>query len=158
DPEVAARAERCLARLEKVPSSALSRAAARILARERPPGTADAVLAFLPEADDDRVTEELTATLAAVAVTDGRPEPRLLGALRDPNPARRAAAAEALIHAGAPEALAAGRALLHDDSAEVRLRTALRLAEAQDKAAVPVLIELLAELPQAKAWRAEDLL
>src|SRR6516165_1094578 len=47
----------------------------------------------------------------------------------------------------APQPVAAGRDLLKDPSAAVRLRAALALAEADDAEAVPVLIDLLAELP-----------
>ena len=46
----------------------------------------------------------------------------------------------------APQPVAAGRDLLKDPSAAVRLRAALALAEADDAEAVPVLIDLLADL------------
>src|SRR5262245_44855333 len=50
------------------------------------------------------------------------------------------------------------RKLLHDPAPDVRLRTALELAEAHDAEAIPVLIDLLADLPAEKRRGAEEFL
>ena len=48
--------------------------------------------------------------------------------------------------------------MLHDADPTVRYRTARALTFAKDRNAVPVLIDLLAELPVNAAWQAEDFL
>jgi hypothetical protein len=159
DVEVARRAERCLERIERVPSAALSAAAARSVARQKPAGAVAVMLAYLPVADDESVADEVRDTLAAVAVTDGRPDALLTRALDDPNPHLRGAAAEALARSGLPAAVEAGRKGLADASADVRLRTALALVtRTKDKSAVRPMIDLIAELPQGSAWQVEDVL
>jgi hypothetical protein len=50
------------------------------------------------------------------------------------------------------------RKLLEDPSPEVKLRVAVALAYAKDRDAVPVIIDLLPELPSAQAWQAEEIL
>src|SRR5262249_36015457 len=73
-------------------------------------------------------------------------------------PCRRGAAAEALCRAGAADQLPSVRKLLQDPVPAVRLQAALALANAKEKDAVPVLIDLLPKLTQAQAWRVEDVL
>jgi hypothetical protein len=159
DVEIARRAERCRQRIERVPSGTVSSAAARTLARLKASGAAEVLLAYLPTADDELVAEDVRSALAALAVTDGRPDPALLKALADPMPLRRGAAGEALVRSASPEARAAARPLLADRDPEVRLRLALALvAVARDREGVPALIELLADLPQSQGWKAEEVL
>jgi HEAT repeat protein len=159
DVEVARRAERCLKQIERVPSTTLSAAAARLLALRKPPGAVEVLLNYLPLADDEAVAEELREALAAVALRDGRPDPLLDQALENPLPLRRGAAAEALIRTGRPAAVEASRKALADGNADVRLRAALALVtHAKDTRAVPPMIELLAELPQAAGWKVEEVL
>src|SRR5437763_1722749 len=57
DVEVARRAERCLQRIEKVPSTSLSADAARMVAVRKPPGAVAVLLNYLPLADDDTVPD-----------------------------------------------------------------------------------------------------
>jgi hypothetical protein len=159
DIEIARRAERCLEQIEKVPSSALSAAAARLVAARKPEGAVSVLLAYLPVADDENVTEEVRNALAAVALTGGRPDPLLERTLEDPLPVKRAAAAEALIRSGRPEAIETSRKALADGNLDVRLRTAMALViHGKDRKAMPDLIGLLGDLPQGSAWRVEDVL
>jgi hypothetical protein len=159
DFEIARRAERCLERIERVPSAALSAAAARALGQRKPAGAVGVLLDYLPVADDDAVADEVRETLAALAVADGRPDPALAKALDDPLPLKRGAAAEALARSGAAAAVDLSRKALADGNADVRLRTALALVtRAKDKSAVPGMISLLSELPLASGWRIEDVL
>jgi hypothetical protein len=159
DVEVARRAERCLERIERVPSAALSAAAARLIAHRKPAGAVGVLLAYLPLADDDAVADEVREAFAVMAVADGKPDPILVQALDDAAPLKRGAAAEALARSGLPSAVDVSRKALTDANADVRLRTALALVtRAKDKSAVPGMIGLLAELPQSSGWRIEDVL
>jgi hypothetical protein len=155
DVEIVRRAESCLKQIEKVPGAELSAAAARAIAKKKPDGAADALLTFLPAADDETVADEIREALAVLAPGGGSGDAAMLQALDDASPARRAAAGEALIRANIP----AAQRLMTDGSAEVRLRVVLAaVTRAKDKVAVATLINLLAEVPRADAWRAEDVL
>jgi hypothetical protein len=158
DAEVVRRAGACLAVVEKAGEAALASAAARLLAVRKPRGAAPVLLAYLADAPDEDVAEDVVVTLTALARSDGASEAAVAAALTDAAPARRAGAAEALTRAAAAARRPAVRRLLADPDPAVRLRTALALARARDGAAIPVLIGLLAELPAEQGARAEDLL
>lgn len=158
DIEVVRRAEHCLRLIDRVAGSAITAAAARVLARRNPDGAADALLAFAPFADDDVVVDELRTALVAVALRDGKPVPAVLDGARDKNASRRALAAEALVRSGLPEQRTAMAKLLADPEPLVRLRVGLALADAKDKQAIPTLIGLLVDLPRDQSWQVEDLL
>jgi HEAT repeat protein len=136
----------------------LPAAAARLLVLRKPPGAIEALLAFLPFTDDELMRHEIAGGIKNLATGAGKPDAAIVKALEDPLAIRRSVAAEVLASLGEPEYLAAVRALLNDKDTRVRLRAALALASAQDKNAVPVLIELAAELPPGQAYEAEDLL
>jgi HEAT repeat protein len=157
-PELARRAEHCLHWLEGANAAALPAAAARVLAQSKPAGAAEALLAYLPFADNPEVLQAATAALTAVAAPNGKADTALLRGLSDPSAVRRAAAAVALCRAAPLDRLPAVRKLLRDPAPGVRLRTALALIEAHDADAVPTLIELLADLPLDQRKRAEELL
>jgi HEAT repeat protein len=158
DIEVVRRAENCLRLIDARGSTdALPGVAARLVALRKPPGAAEVLLAYLPFADE-AMTVEVQTALAAVTLRDGKPDPAVLQALRDPLPLRRAAAAEALCRAGGPEQRIAVRKLLADPDPLVRLRTALALAAARERDAIPTLIDLLGELKQDQAGPAQEVL
>jgi outer membrane protein assembly factor BamB len=161
DYEIAYRASECLRRMEKVPHAAVSAAVVRALAKSKPPGTAAALLAFLPLADDEAVADSIRATLIAVAVREGRAEPALVAALADPVPVRRAAAAVALLKGGAPKEtyakVTAATKAEKDPETKFRMLHAL-LMVSREKEAVGQLIDLLPELPRGRLWQAEDYL
>ncbi|HZT82897.1 MAG TPA: HEAT repeat domain-containing protein, partial [Gemmataceae bacterium] len=156
DPEVVRRAKECLKQIESGVSSSFVAAAARVLAARKPDGAVEALLGYAPFAEDDTVAEAVRNGVAALAVRDGKPEPAVVQALADKAPARRAAAAFALSRVESQRP--AVRKLLKDADATVRLRAGLGLAAAKEKDAVPVLIDLLAELPPEQAWPVEDML
>jgi HEAT repeat protein len=158
DPDRANRARRCLDFLEGARGAALASAALRVVAARQPDGAAEALLAYLPFADDENVVEEVRNTLAVLAVRGERADPALLKALADPSPLRRAAAAEAFCQANLDEARAALHRLLNDPMPVVRLRAALALAQSREPKAVSTLITLLADLPPAQAKHAEEFL
>lgn len=157
-PETARRAAHCLRWLEGASSTSLPSAAARVIGQRKPEGATAALLAYLPFADSREVLQAVTAALASVAVPNGKPDRELLRALADPLAVRRAAAGVALCRAVPPDQVPAVRKLLRDPAPGVRLRTALALAEANDAEAIPVLIDLLAELPSEQCKRIEAFL
>jgi hypothetical protein len=159
DLEVSRRAAKCLQRIQEADyAREVPAAAARLLAVRKPAGTAAVLLAFLPFAENEILSDEVRTTLTAVAIQNGKASRELIEALQDRSPLRKAAAAEALCRAGAKDHMPAIRKLLHDPSPIVRLRVGMTLAQAKEREAVPVLIDLLPELPLVHAWQAEDLL
>jgi HEAT repeat protein len=131
---------------------------ARSVARRKPPEGAETLLAFLPFADDENVSDEVRAALTAVALIDGKPDGAILQALTDRLPMKRAAAAEALIRTGSVEQRVAMRKMLKDEDPTVRLRVATALFNHKELEAIPVLIKLLEDLPQTQGRLAEGLL
>ena len=128
----------------------------RLLAMRKPEGGVEAILAYLPSAEDDVLAGDLRTALSAMAMKDGKADPALLKALEDKLAMRRAAAAEALAFAGGAEQREAVRKLLKDDDPSVRVRAAIALTSAQDKESMPGLIALLTEVPPAMAGQVEE--
>ncbi|HMF13517.1 MAG TPA: HEAT repeat domain-containing protein, partial [Gemmataceae bacterium] len=157
DPEVAHRARRCIAALEEMPELSLLGAAARLLAARHPPGSVEALIAYVPMVDDDYVREAVLRTLADVGLRDGEVDAAIVAAATSEQPARRAAAAHVLARAG-PRHRDTVLRLLTDPEARVRLPAATGLVRNRDKNGVPVLIALLTDGPRDVAWQAEDLL
>ncbi len=156
--EAAALARKCLHNIEGPSGAALSAAAVRAIAGLKPAGTVEALVAYLPTAEDEPTLDEVASALIALAVKDGKAAPALVKALTDDVPARRAVAAEVLAQVGGDAQRPAVRKLLKDPKPTVRLRTALALAQYQDPEAVPVLIGLLAEAPPYQARQIEEFL
>jgi HEAT repeat protein len=157
-PEIAAGARRCLQFLESNRNASLPAVAARLLVQKKPPGAAQALLDYLPFADDDSVLEDVKAALAALVESDAGSASICLRALNDPSSLRRAVVAEILCKAGEKEVLPAVRKLLQDPRPVVRLRAALALAAIKDVDAIGTLIALLAVLPPALGHQAEAFL
>ena len=132
--------------------------AAQLLAARKAPGTAEALLGYLPFADNDAVFEEFVSALTAVGFRAGQADPALLTALKGPQGFRRAAAARALCKAGGHSSWKIVRPLLTDDDPAVRLQAALALADAHDSQAIPVVIECLSDGPAPLGAKAEEYL
>jgi HEAT repeat protein len=158
DPETARRIRDCLEELDKDKSATLSSNLPRLVAVRRPPGAADALLGFVPFAEDEFTRAEIQSALNAVAIVDGKLDPVIAPRLEDKSPFRRAAAAVALCQAPLGSNLAAVRKLLEDKDLGVRMQTALSLAGARYRDAVPVLIALVQELPEGKSSPVEEYL
>jgi HEAT repeat protein len=158
EAEVAARARECLKFIEGEDAATLSTAAARLLVRQHPEGTVEALLGFLPFAENEKVAEEVEAALTQVAAPGGKVHPALLKAVKDEAAARRAVAADVICQVGDAEQRQAVKALLKDPGATVRFRVALALARRSDADAVPVLIDLLSELPPEMRAKCEEYL
>ena len=131
---------------------------ARLVAMRKPPGAAEAILAYLPSQDEDALREALQNALAAVAFSKGEANPVLLAALTDSSPTRRIAAARALCTLPRPEHMEKARPLLRDADPSVRLAVGLALAEARDPGALPTLASLISQAPADLAAQAEDFL
>jgi HEAT repeat protein len=149
---------KCLKLLDKGKNTPLPPAAARLLALRAPKGATEALLAFLPSAEDEAMATEVQTALVAVAFTDGKPHPALLRALEDKVGTRRVAAVEALCHGGTVREPEAVRKLLADKDLHVRQRVAFALAGANDKSAIPVLIALLDTVPLEQATAVDEYL
>ena len=158
DAELSSRAGQCIHLIEGEGTHDLPIAAARLLVQRQPAGALEALLAYLPGVETPGVSEEVAAALAALAYPKGQAHPALLTAVTDRSPLRRAVAGAALVRKGQPETWAVPGKLLRDPTALVRLRVGLALAEADDAAAVPVLIDLIAEVGLPRSRQIEELL
>ena len=163
DQEVRRRAEDCLEQIAQRTNLSVTAAAMCLLALRQPPRTVEVLLAYSPSVRDEICLDELRQTLGKLAGAPpnrpgGRPAPALLAGLTDPVPIRRSLAAEALCRAGAVDQLPAIRKLLADPDPLVRLRSAVALAYLKERAAIPVLIAALGQMPPEQAWLAEQVL
>src|SRR5439155_2508609 len=114
------------------------------------------LLDYVPFAPDELVRQEVQLALDALAFDPtGKPDPALVAALKDSDPFKRAAATEALARSG-PAGKALAVPLLRDPHPRVRLQLVLALAEAGERDAVPVLIDLLGILSPDLAWSAQE--
>jgi HEAT repeat protein len=160
DGERARRAEDCVTKINASDAKRVPMGTARLTALRRPDGATEAMLAYLPFADDDDgMVAEVKAALTTLALDkNGTPDPALVRALGDPAPIRRAVAGEALAKGGGPGVRDDVKRLLKDPDLSVRQAAATALTIAGEKDAVPVLIDLLADLPSARTWPAQDVL
>jgi HEAT repeat protein len=152
------RAKEILQLIEGPEADHLPAEAARLLASRKSPGTAQALLDYLPFADNDAVFEDFISALAVVSLQDGKADPALLAALKGSRGFSRAAAARALCKAGGNSSWKIVRPLLTDADPAIRLQAALALADARDSQAIPVLIECLSDAPAPLATKAEEYL
>jgi HEAT repeat protein len=157
DPEISRRAAEGVEALEKGPGTALPMAAARLLGKRAPEKAATALLAYLPFADDSAVEQTVLDVLVSLA---GRAETAaaLQAALKDEAAVKRGAAAFVLGRSADKDVRAAVLPLLADKSQRVRFRAAQGLLEAREKAAVPALIDLVADGPADGVGEVEDVL
>jgi hypothetical protein len=158
DPEVRRRARDVVQQLQNRWPPAVGAAAARVLGLRKPHGTVETLLAFLPGPYDESVGEEIQNTLTTVARSHKQVHASLIRALESTEPVRRTAAAVTLCRLDIGAYWPAVRKLLQDPEGTVRLSVARELAGAGDRQAVPVLIDLLVQLPVEEAEQAEELL
>src|SRR5262249_46372556 len=141
DPEISNRIKKCLETIGKDKTAPASPVTARLVALHKPEGAAEALLGYLPFAEDENLTAEVRMALMAVAFRDGKLEPAVLNGLKDKYAVRRAAAAEAICQPGGAKYYAEVKELLHDQEPMVKVRAALALAAAREKDSIPVLID-----------------
>jgi hypothetical protein len=159
DLEIRRRSREALALVEQgdLPEEVLL-STLRVLSHSKPPRMTEVLMAYAPHASSADLTEALCLALSAVGVRDGEVDPLLVRGLTEKSSIRRGVAAAALCRAGCRHHLPAVRRLLDDPDPHVRRRVALALLETRDKAAVPVLIDLLTVLPVDEAENIESLL
>jgi hypothetical protein len=157
DPERSRRVGECLQQIDNRTDLIRIVAAARVLQERRPDGATPVLLAYLPAADDEEAEEAVLRALVVVGMNGGKADAALVKALADKEPLRRAAAGYVLGRAD-PSQRDAVRRLLTDAEARVRFETAVALARAGDKQAVPALIGLLGDGPMPLGWRAQEIL
>jgi hypothetical protein len=158
DPEVAKRAEALVKQIEQDTQYSIPFAAVRLLLRRQAPGTGETLLQYLPFAGDPRVEEEIWFGLDSLITKGMMKKERLLAALKDALPARRALAACILARLGDASQRNAVRALLVDPDSHVRLRASQGLLAANDCGCLPTLTALLKVPDLSVAWQAEELL
>jgi outer membrane protein assembly factor BamB len=158
DPEVKERAALCLTKLAKTSSPSVIKAAAVVLAARNPDAAADALFQFLPFAADESTADALRSALATTAGKEGKARKVLLDGLQDKLPAKRLGAALALFRSGVPEVRPAVLKLLDDPEVPIRLRIAMSLLESKERAAVPVLIDLIPQVKNDELRQIEDML
>jgi outer membrane protein assembly factor BamB len=141
--------------IEAKAEPAIQAACVRQVARLNPAGAADVLLAYLPFADVN-VIDDFAKALATVGLKDGKPEPGMIKALEDRLPLKRGVAGQALARSVAQQP--AVRKLLKDADASVRLRVAMALVHSKDKEALPVLVDVLADLQPEQLWPVEEVL
>jgi len=155
EAEAATRARQIVAAVGGEKAAELVIHNARLLAAKKPAAAAEVLLDYLPFAENNDSFHECEAALLAVAMPGGKPDPAVLKALKDKNGIRRSTAAQVLSQVGGPAHYAAVRTLLKDPLPSVRLRVVLSLVAAHDGDAVPILIDLLGELPASLKPAAE---
>ncbi len=158
DPEVSQRAEQCLLEIKRASDVGVVMAAARQLARHRPGGAVQALVDFLPYAEDESIEEEVLTALTAKGLCDDRAVPVLKQALNDPAPSRRSAAGFVLGRMSGNDLQAAALKLLDDGNASVRLRAAQGLLAGGNRRALPALIQLVGADGGDAGWQAEQIL
>jgi HEAT repeat protein len=158
DAEIVHRAKECLKQLDQGTAAVAVAAAIRMLAKLKPDGAAETLLAYLPSAAEESLAEEVRLALVQLAVRDGKTDPALAAALMDKSALKRGAAAYALGRAKAADQLPAVRKLLQDADPAVCYRAGVALAAGGEKQAVPALIDLLDKLSSVDAGHVEELL
>lgn len=157
DSETRRRAQRCLDQHSEDEDALLAMATARQITRTPPRGAVGVLLAYLPYVANEAIRDEVQHALQASIAAEPDAAPLLHTALKDAHPEKRAAAAETLVRTGRTRR-AEAVALLRDPSRQVRFQVARALVEMRDTAGLPVLIELLPDLPVEQAGAAEELL
>jgi HEAT repeat protein len=152
------RIQKSLDLLDKGTATPLPSVAARLVGLRKPAGAAEALLNYLPLAEDEAMSDEIRDALVVVALPDGKLDPILVKMLDDKLPLRRAAAAEVICRSGDKENRPAAQKLLKDTDPSVRFQVALAFMSIRDKESVPVLISLLSEGTKDQAERAQGLL
>ena len=116
------------------------------------------LLAYVPDVETNAVEDDVTASLAVLAVHDGKVDAAVVAALKDKSLSRRAAAAVVVGRSGTVEQRVAVQALLADPDPRIRFRAAQGLLAGRDRIAVPALVALVKDGPPDLALQASELL
>jgi HEAT repeat protein len=158
DPEIANRVRGCVSTIEAAPKEVTSGAVIHRVLQRQPKGGIAALIRYLPFAADQGDIEAIYFGVSNWVEREGKIDPKLVEALRDSMPVRRALAGCLVGKTGDAHDRAAVVRLLTDADVEVRLRAAQGLLAAGDKASILPLCNLLTESRIDIAWQAEELL
>lgn len=158
DIEIRRRADRCLQNIASAPDAPLSAAQVRLVALKRPSDSLKLLMGFVAFADAESVTEEIRQAIRTLVRSSREGITALLPYLADKAPQRRAMAVEVLAEFADAEHLPAMKKLLKDPMPFVQLKAGLGLAAREDRSAVPVLIDVLTQVPPEQGWNVEDAL
>lgn len=151
-------AKHCLSLVEGSAAATLPRAAITVLGEMNSADAVTVLLAYVAHAEDDTVLAAIRNSLEKLASVDGKPNPILEKALESKDSGEQIMAIEILCRPDRPEVWPRVRKLLQADNAMVRKKAAETLLACKDESAIPVLIDLLAELPGAERSQVEALL
>src|SRR5262245_30141035 len=155
---LAERARKALTHIEGRAGADLAAGVARLIGSKKPAGGVEALLNYLPYADDTAVLDSVGTALGQLAYADGRAHPALLSAVESDLAVQRATAVEALARTEHPETRPAIAKRLSDPARAVRQRAALALARVEDVSAVPVLVDLMGELTKVERLPVDEML
>src|SRR5262249_7634160 len=158
EAEAGARARACMEQIEGANAANLVVNVARLLATRKPAGACEALLGYLPYAEDEQTYAEVELALVSVAINNGKPDAAIIKALKNPLALIRASAAHVLATAGGSAYYKAVRPLLKDEKPSVGLRAAVGRVGAYDSEAIPVLVGLMGEPDSPMRRQAEKYL
>ena len=130
----------CIELLEGKGSENLISSALKVIASEGKTESSEVLFAYLPFAAEEILRNECESTLRALFTTSGTVFEKTL---TDPNPYKRAVAAEILVRKGNPKQISMAKSLLNDTSSLVRTRLVLAFLEQKDRIAMPTALKLL---------------
>ena len=141
DPASEKNLKECIELLEGKGSETLISSALKVIASEGKAESSEVLFAYLPFAAEEILRNECESTLRGLFTTSGTVFEQTL---TDPNPYKRAVAAEILVRKGNPKQISMAKTLLNDTSSLVRTRLVLSLLEQKDRVAMPTALKLLA--------------
>jgi hypothetical protein len=140
DPSSEKNLKDCIELLEGKGSENLISSALKVIASEGKTESSEVLFAYLPFAAEEILRNECESTLRALFTTSGTVFEKTL---TDPNPYKRAVAAEILVRKGNPKQISMAKSLLNDTSSLVRTRLVLAFLEQKDRIAMPTALKLL---------------
>jgi len=140
DPASEKNLKDCIELLEGKGSENLISSALKVIASEGKTESSEVLFDYLPFAAEEILRNECESTLRALFTTSGTVFEKTL---TDPNPYKRAVAAEILVRKGNPKQISMAKSLLNDTSSLVRTRLVLAFLEQKDRIAMPTALKLL---------------
>jgi hypothetical protein len=144
DPASEKNLKDCIELLEGKGSETLISSALKVIASEGKAESSEVLFAYLPFAAEEILRNECESTLRVLFTTTTTSGTLFEKTLTDPNPYKRAVAAEILVRKGNPKQISMAKSLLNDTSSLVRTRLVLAFLEQKDRIAMPAALKLLA--------------
>lgn len=144
DPASEKNLKDCIEMLEGKGSENLISSALKVIASEGKTESSEILFAYLPFAAEEILRNECESTLKALFAASTTSGAVFEKTLTDPNPYKRAVAAEILVRKGNPKQISMAKTLLNDTSSLVRTKLVLAFLEQKDRIAMPTALKLLA--------------